>query len=499
MRAIFLSIVGTLASGHAVAHPVYSHEPADFQSFTDNPLNSLENSGCWTYVGGQLVSENSPEQASPGGVLYSARPHQGSGGIAPYCVLPSAANELFLGFHWKPSDPFVGWVNNTNKIVNFQDCCSQHLLWINHFGAAGSPRLLGFYLANGPDTGVNNCHLHDTWTCDPAGPSNVVSSGVVTEGAWHNIEVYVKRSSSNNSKDGILRMWLNGALVGEWLDVNFSIGGYGQFEATPSWDNTACSGDPQYEPETCNDPQANYAVASTTDSYMFDHFFISTPTGGDGNPNPTPETCGNGLCGSGETSTSCPADCVSLPPSNPPGQIGQVDLSTEVLDNSSVTLKFSEVADDQGAPANYLVCYSLAPIVWPSAVSAGTCQNVVGSQVGKVTSHKVSGLNADTTYEFQAVAYRGALNGSAEFGALSNIVQAKTTAVGVPPVVEPPPDPTTGPNANGTVNCQEGSDGKLHCDGTAVVQGCTTFVPQTWGVFALALRLIRRRRVITGR
>lgn len=111
---------------------------------------------------------------------------------------------------------------------------------------------------------------------------------------------------------------------------------------------------------------------------------------------------------------------------------------------SSVTLSFTEVTDGAGRPASYEVRYAISPLSWGSAtpVAQGTCAvPLAGTTIGAVRSCTVQGLAAGTSYQFQLVAFRGALNVDAVFGALSNVASG-TTAASTAPVatvtVSPP-------------------------------------------------------------
>jgi hypothetical protein len=122
-----------------------------------------------------------------------------------------------------------------------------------------------------------------------------------------------------------------------------------------------------------------------------------------------------------------------------PGTVN--DLATGAVTDASVALSFTQVDDGTGSPAKYDVRYAPSPIMWESANSVGTgscAAPVQGTAVGAVISCVVQGLTASTAYNFQVVAFRGAM-GSAVYGGLSNVAAASTSGSGNPP---PPPPPT---------------------------------------------------------
>ena len=109
------------------------------------------------------------------------------------------------------------------------------------------------------------------------------------------------------------------------------------------------------------------------------------------------------------------------------------DLSVAGTDATSANLRFTQVGDGAGQPANYDVRFQTPTINWgPAAsVSQGTCSvPLVATGTAGVTTCTVEGLSAATDYEFQLVAFRGTLNGSATFGPLSNVAAGRTLLAG---------------------------------------------------------------------
>src|SRR2546430_3523212 len=131
---------------------------------------------------------------------------------------------------------------------------------------------------------------------------------------------------------------------------------------------------------------------------------------------------------------------------HPPGTVE--DLAVDATTDSSVTLAFTEVDNGMGHPASYDVRFAAGTtLVWGGSarsVSRGTCSTPLrGSRIGARRTCTVLGLAAGTTYSFQLVAFRGALNGNAVFGDLSNrttgVTGASTAPVASVSVVAPSP------------------------------------------------------------
>jgi hypothetical protein len=130
-----------------------------------------------------------------------------------------------------------------------------------------------------------------------------------------------------------------------------------------------------------------------------------------------------------------------------PGTVA--DLAVTGVTDASVTLSFTEVTGGIGLPASYDVRYAAGPLSWGSAtvVANGSCKVVMtGTAIGAKRSCAVLGLAPATRYEFEVVAFRGALNVDAVFGGLSNVASGTTAAGAAPP---PPPPPLPPPPVGG--------------------------------------------------
>jgi uncharacterized protein YjdB len=119
-----------------------------------------------------------------------------------------------------------------------------------------------------------------------------------------------------------------------------------------------------------------------------------------------------------------------------PGAVS--DLAVAGATDVSVLLSFTQVDDGMGQPAQYDVRYTVGPMSWGSGTSAasGTCTApLAGTGVGSTLSCTLLGLSPATSYNFQAVAFRGNMSGNAVFGQLSNVVAASTLSNAPPPPV----------------------------------------------------------------
>lgn len=123
---------------------------------------------------------------------------------------------------------------------------------------------------------------------------------------------------------------------------------------------------------------------------------------------------------------------------------GVTDLRVQALTDSSVVLQWTEVRSSTTAIPRYVVRYdSLGRFLWNTEqdVTTGGCAApIVGANAagGRLHACVLGGLLPNIAYEFQIAAYTGALNSTAVFGPLSNVVwQATAERIGPMLVLRP--------------------------------------------------------------
>jgi hypothetical protein len=116
--------------------------------------------------------------------------------------------------------------------------------------------------------------------------------------------------------------------------------------------------------------------------------------------------------------TTLPGDTASVP---------VTDLSVAQATESSLSVRWTQVADGAGGAASYRVKFSVPSISYGSATTA--CSRVVGDVVGAEASCTIGGLDPDTEYDVQLTSYR--LEGGAWADArLSNVATGRTLEAG---------------------------------------------------------------------
>jgi len=257
LTVMILIVASVVPVGFAEASSSWPNEPVGSTAMTDFPLDAKQGNG-WLAVypaGGNIVSDSSAP-GSPPNVLQYGRSSGTVGNASNTYYDFSPKNELYFGFWWKPSSPFTGWSTNQNKfaIVKNQPSAHFYLLMV---GQQGGP----FQFAVQLDYFTGNAHLGSGYGDNP-GPWNLFANRgnpTVKLGAWHRVEMYIKNSSSPTSRNGIMRWWMDGVLLGDYNQVNYP-GPFWEFMLAPVWDMGIALPSPEY--------------------HSYDHVHISQPNGG---------------------------------------------------------------------------------------------------------------------------------------------------------------------------------------------------------------------------
>lgn len=199
---------------------------------------------------------------SPSGVVRSTiGAGQSSGGMQLNWLTPGSATyrEMFVGLMWRINPEFQGR-SGGNKLFFMRGPDSIGVFVIQGGLSTGSGSLVWVHNSSS----LNNSHVCSAdlgLLCYPN-----ASSGLVQRGVWTKIEAYIKASTTNTSRDGIVRWWINGVLAGNYTNINYAGAGLNEWIWTETWDG--CGGN----------PGCDLGRVNTVDwSHFIDHLRISVP------------------------------------------------------------------------------------------------------------------------------------------------------------------------------------------------------------------------------
>ena len=185
----------------------------------------------------------------------------------------SNKRQIYVAFEWSTNADFVGSFSGYNKMIfignpaaSSVDSMDRNVL--NWYGGPGQAKTLLWYQA----TKVDNCHVSGF---TPTFPENCstnqdkpglfmpnMNRGAATVGPGsgkHLVEIYMKASTTNSSKDGIIRHWVDGVMTSNFTNVNISSEGFTNVEINSQWDGIS--------------PYVNCSIRDC--SKEWDHYFHS--------------------------------------------------------------------------------------------------------------------------------------------------------------------------------------------------------------------------------
>lgn len=225
------------------------------------------------YYGAASLDTDSTAPTSPPVVARTTlRARATNGGTQMNWLTPGGTiyRDMFVGLTWRTNPEFQGR-SGGNKTFFMRGPDSIGVFIIQGGLSTGS----GPFVWSHNSSALNNNHVCAGGIGELCYPN--VGSGTVYRGVWTKIEAYIKASTTNTSRDGIVRWWINGVLAGNYTNINYAGAGLNEWIWTETWDG--CGGNP-----VCDLGRVN-----TVDwSHYLDHLYIST--GGTVTPSPSVPT-----------------------------------------------------------------------------------------------------------------------------------------------------------------------------------------------------------------
>lgn len=291
LRAV-CALLLLLVAAPGQASVLYPDEPAGWSQLLRHQFNDKTNGGtCSDYYpdsSGKYATILSDGSAwtSPSSFLRETKPAgQSVGGTQLECVFP-AKRSIFWGFTFRTSNPFGGYNNAANKygfMMTNRPTGGGALWGLHYYGNSNGSRVISVFLQA---VTVNNCHLSNFYG-DCNGSSFVILPNVnaspVVEGQIHKVEVTMIRSTSETSKDGTIRVVVDGVVRTNYTNVNFPAWDFVSVQTNHTWDGQCATRNTSVGPTTPPNDCRTF-----DDWYDTDDWYVSSGAGGGGGTAPPP-------------------------------------------------------------------------------------------------------------------------------------------------------------------------------------------------------------------
>ena len=227
----------------------WPHEPLGSTVLIDCPMNTRDCEGRMkNYNSGGGIKQMNDAPLSPTGVYYDRLPANATKGDAAqltYFKPGAGIRQLYVGFRWKVNADFQGGIVG-NKLFFMRTAENP---------AGGEPVNGVFLLTPGRDEQGNWVAFHLNFSHNVGGglldnshacakdfglecqPN--VNDVLLYRDTWYLVEGYVKASSCMTCRDGVVRWWVDGTLVGEYTNLNYGSGVVNEFVFDHTWDGSA--------------------------------------------------------------------------------------------------------------------------------------------------------------------------------------------------------------------------------------------------------------------
>ena len=264
--AVLTLCAGLVGAQQSHAAGVWTNEPAGASVVMDCSFAGTPSScGILDVYSSAIQDSDGSSPVSPSGVIRSTLPVNGaSGGMQLSVTTPQANREMYAAIVWRTNPQFsclaladkMWFIRGPGTVGFFGMDCTTGDTTANILFSHNSPII----------DNSHTCALDLGLACFPN-----VNGFRFPLGSWIKLESYVKASTTPTSRDGIVRWWVNGTMVGNYTNMNYGEQGLNEWIWTETW----AALQPQFQ-------------KSVPLSHYIDHLHISIPNGGGGNTDNPP-------------------------------------------------------------------------------------------------------------------------------------------------------------------------------------------------------------------
>lgn len=234
----------SIGSVVAPASGAWANAPAGGALLHDVNFSNLN--GLFDVYGTTILTTDVTAPFSPSGVgLARLEARAMYGGNQLEYATPVLYREMYFGLYWRTNPQFQGRISGnklfflrgpgTNGVFNMvggpnMGQSSFRLIWSHNSAHLNNSHIMGSDLGLGAESNVGN--------------------GTLVPGVWYKIECHIRASTTTTSRDGFIRWWLNGVLIGSYNQLNYAglnssasnPGTMNQWLMTQTWDGSGDMG-----------------------------------------------------------------------------------------------------------------------------------------------------------------------------------------------------------------------------------------------------------------
>jgi len=251
-----LTLTFGLSAPQSQAAGVWTNEPAGASVVQDCSFSGPPSAcGILDVYSSSIQDTDSTATASPSGVIRSTlNAGNDAGGMQIGWSPSQIANQMYVGMVWR-TNPQFNCFNIANKMWFMRGPGTNGFFGLDCGSGDRSAAILFGHNTGGLDNS-HTCQLDLGLVC-----RQNVNGLRITLGAWTKLEAYIKRSTTATSRDGIVRWWINGVLVGDYSNLNYPAG-LNEWVWTETWGGVPAA-----------------YIPTVAMSHYLDHLHISIPGG----------------------------------------------------------------------------------------------------------------------------------------------------------------------------------------------------------------------------
>lgn len=199
----------------------WTNAPAGGTVLLDHSFNTVTTAGLTTPYNNTFIVSDGSAPMSPSNVARTRlEAFASEGGDELTYQFPSSYREAYFGLYWRTNSQFQGLISS-NKLFFLRGVPGTNGILYMRGGPVNNQSNFSLVWSHNSG-GLNNGHIMGGDEFGSAAFPNTGNSAEVVPGIWYKIEQHIRASTTATSRDGFLRIWLNGALILSYDQLNYA-------------------------------------------------------------------------------------------------------------------------------------------------------------------------------------------------------------------------------------------------------------------------------------